>query len=90
MVDFADKKKSTLGVGINDAPIWLIEEFTRLAKSRYCDKYWVCLLDLMRKAEAWDVFVEQGTVPHQEPQSEVVEQKDDNPVVLMSGQKLKE
>lgn len=59
---------------LTDVPFNVACEFRRDVKERYGDVYWVKLMDLMRKAEAYDMFVCLGLVPQQEPE---VQQKEE-------------
>lgn len=60
------EKKISVGFGINDCPVWLYRWFTQDVKSHYNDVYWTKLLDVMRKAEAYDQLSMLGLVPQQQ------------------------
>ena len=56
------KKNLKVGVNISDVPLHLVKDFSRLARTKYNDMYWVTLLDLYRKAEAYDVLLQSGMI----------------------------
>lgn len=94
MVEQADKVekvkvRSEFGFGVNNCPLWLFKKFSEDAKARYNDVYWVRLLDLERKAEAYDLFVQAGIIvmPEQEQQKSV--EKDDTEGVLTFSGRVK-
>jgi hypothetical protein len=64
------------GFSISDCPLWLYRTFVDNVKTEYNDIYWVKLMDLMRKAEAYDVIMS-GSVPVQDVpvKSDVVEEE---------------
>ena len=69
------KTKNKIGFGVNDCPLWLYKEFIDNVESKYNNVYWTKLMDIMCKAEAYDMFMEVGQV--QQDQSIMVEEEDD-------------
>lgn len=55
-----EKKKKTLGFGVNDAPLWLVKWFTQRAEAQFNDCYWACLADMKTKVEAYEMIAESG------------------------------
>ena len=51
------RRPGTTGFSVNDVPLWLVKEFMSDVKQKYNDTFWVKLMDLMRKAEAYDTMV---------------------------------
>ena len=58
---------STFGFGIGDCPIWLYRQFDSDVKEKYQNKYWIKLMDVMRKAECYDAFIKGGIITPQQP-----------------------
>lgn len=89
------EKNDKVGLGINDMPIWLLKKFKHDIKREYNDQHWVKLMDLMRKAEAYDAFVLNGFVQEQyeeenvEDHLPVVEDKEETPTISTFGKKIK-
>jgi hypothetical protein len=67
-----------IGFSINDCPLWLIKEFKNDIKTRYNNVYWTKLLDIMRKAQAYD-YLMAGEFPEYENEriAELKEQLDE-------------
>ena len=59
------KNNVRFGFGINDCPLWLIKEFKSDIETRYNNVYWTKLLDIMRKAQAYD-YLMAGEFPEYE------------------------
>ena len=65
-----------VGFTINDMPLWLLLEFKNDIKKKYNDVYWTKLMDIMRKAQAYDYLmagefpehIENEAEPEQEPE----------------------
>ena len=47
-------ERSGFGFSVSDCPLWLYKKFVANIKSEYHDIYWVKLMDIMRKADAYD------------------------------------
>jgi len=77
------KRKDTLGMGINDCPLWLVKKFTQDAEKRFNDVYWVKLHDLMMKAEAYERLI--GEVPGMEQYEQDEDEEDDPAQPLTFG-----
>lgn len=76
-----EKVKSRKQLSLIDVPKLVAEDFLCDVKEEYGNVRWVKLKDLMRKAEAYDMFVQFGIVPQSPPpsssMSEEEESKDD-------------
>jgi hypothetical protein len=57
---------------INDMPLWLMKEFKSDIKTKYNDVYWTKLLDVMRKAQAYD-YLMAGEFPDYNEKEDVEE-----------------
>lgn len=75
------------GFSISDCPLWLYRAFVENVKTEYNDIYWVKLMDLMRKAEAYDAIMS-GVVPGQDVPAPV-EHVDEEKFVQTMGGKIK-
>ena len=87
-MDNQPKDNVKVGFTINDVPLWLLLEFKSDTKQRYNDVYWTKLLDIMRKAQAYD-YLMAGEFPEHiekepEPIKEEPEQEYDE-VLTMGG-----
>lgn len=81
-------KPSKMGLTISDMPLWLFKKFITDIKYEYNDQYWVKLMDLMRKAEAYDSMMSGYDIPQEQPQQvipEEKEEKDDEGVMTFAG-----
>ena len=83
------KDNSLFGFGIGDCPIWIYRWFDSDVKELYQNKYWIKLLDLLRKAEAYEMLV-QGQVFEQpveegSQEKEIEKEDDESGVMTMRG-----
>lgn len=73
-----------INLKFNDCPLSLVKAFREDIKTKYGNIYWVKLMDLMRKAEAYDL-IRDGLMPQEVPQQE--EEKDEG--ITTFGGKVK-
>ncbi len=81
-VDLDAKKCATVGLGINDLPLWAYKQFKGAALEQFNDIHAARLIDLLRKEEMLNVFitaVNNGIIREKEVK-EV--EKDDNYLIL--------
>lgn len=91
IVNKAKGLNDKIGFAINDVPLWLYKQFTSDVKQKYNDIYWVKLMDLMRKAEAYDsMLASQGYMeePMQEVENVEKETKEQKPLVMDGSVKI--
>jgi len=70
-----EKRKETgasVDFSIQDCPMWIYKEFTSDI-NKYNDTYWVKLMDLQRKAKAYDYLM--AGIPEEEPMPELPEEE---------------
>jgi len=67
-----------------DVPVHLVNAFCSDIKTNYGNIYWVKLMDLMRKAEAYDAMVQGTTVQTREEPIDISEDKSEE-VKTMGG-----
>lgn len=85
------RKPGTWGFGIGDCPIWLFRKFDELSKAKHRNQYWVTLMELIQKAEAYDMAAMGGVVDMgpqddgSESVEETKEEKKDTAVPTMGG-----
>lgn len=83
-----DRQKRSVGFGVNDCPLWLYKELTYQAKALYNNQYWSVILDWYRKAESYDMLVQQGMIVQDDPGSShsyADEIENEKPVVKTMG-----
>jgi len=69
------RPKNTVGFGINDIPIWLYRELDTVCNEKFNNQRWVMLLDLYRKAQAYELIIQGLPVQQQVVESDVKDEK---------------
>lgn len=87
--EYKPRRPGTWGFAIGDCPLWLFKKVDAMAKAKFNNMYWVALLDLVRKAEAYDNLAIEGLVDL-EPEQPKEKEKEEQKISLLGGEKVKE
>lgn len=79
---------NTIGIGINDMPLWLFKEFKEECRKFHNDQHWVTLLSWYEKARAYEQLMSgQASVAvpvQQEDEPQTTVEKDERPPGVMT------
>lgn len=84
LIDKCKKDKVLPGFAISRMPIPVFESFMSDVHECYAGVYWAKLNDLMRKAEAYDMFVQLGMIPAQKEELDIKDEKEDTKESVMT------